>query len=128
MDLTWDEVLDVLPPPSGDVGGKLKKVDLGAELRKACEALGFTDFRMVADAELPTADRKKRYITPRYETDIAILMEKPDPKSLITGLAHELAVEMAGELPAGATITEPVLFASREAFMLSYFMYTEATG
>lgn len=128
MDLTWDEVLDVLPPPSGDVGGKLKKVDLGAELRKACEALGLSDFRIVADAELPTADRKKRYITPRYKTDIAILMEKSDPKSLIADLAHELAVEMAGELPAGATITEPVLFASREAFMLSYFMYTEATG
>jgi hypothetical protein len=128
MDLTWDEVLDVLPPPSGDVGEKLKKVDLGAELRKACEALGFSDFRMVADSELPLLDRKKRYITSRQQMDLVILVEKYTPRSLIAAMAHDLAVEMAGELPAGATITEPILWASREAFMLTWFMYTEATG
>ena len=128
MDLTWDEVLDVLRPLRGTIGEQLKQVDLGAELRKACEALGFTDFRIVADAELPSADREKRYITPRYRQDLAILTTKGTPERLIAGLVHELAVELARVLPAGATITEPVLWADREAFMLTYFMYTEATG
>lgn len=123
---TWDETADAVQPVCGNVGALFSTQQLAAQLRAALAELGFVDFRMVAYKDLPRTVRGKRYITPRFSGDIADLAKKCSPAEIVSDQVQALAVELSRSLPAGSTITEPILWASREAFMLSLFMYVEA--